>query len=447
MSTSSIGSRTLLAIPELAREIIAILIHPVSTASAAVAQHRLYGLVHGLLNHPVGDLKRRTLLELTAAENRAGHLGAVTWVLLQRLAFFFHPDAATDDDDLFMQRYSQLWSGKIIPAETILDNLHTRDPVPIITQLLVAATDKWPPAQTHHHFIVFIWIQYLGPLLMRPAFTVLPHAELIASIRGGLLLLLRRLIFMNAEALKLGRDGENHAKMYKAATVEIIDEYITPALVWRDVLRAFHSFAKCKSETAALPEQSENIHWRRMMWRYRYCRKAHKACKAHIAEIPDLCAAPGCSRRYGLRMCVCATVLYCSKACQSRHWRSSHRHICPRDYMAHGLNNNIDALKAQKHITHVERLLLRLAAREVVCNERSATALGNHRSVLADFSGQQARPPISYGKMDACAPRNSSAGDVRLWVQIRSDRHLILMQVDIMTREMWMNTAGSRRST
>ncbi|KAL1686357.1 hypothetical protein GGG16DRAFT_128755 [Schizophyllum commune] len=320
--------------PDFFPELFALITHiPKLNKEIASVMHRLFYTFQQLVCSKNPSVATCAWEALMRFEDE--HPGLFAGVMIGRLSWFFNPKGTCSGDDYHLEAYSKL-APLIAMDPVFLRNLATTQAHITLVRVSVLTTTVfvWLKAEPHQHYVLCLWMEFLGRILGRREGQRQTRCMLVDCLDNGLLVFLNRVLTASLD--DVAEAAREHVANCKALVVRLMDDVVIPMSIWPDVLRALRrsdirekglldsSGLACKD-----PRQ-----WRTLAHRFEDFNEAHKAYKKHMANL-QTCANKACPRtneKTKLRLCARARALYCSKACQKAHWRSSHRACCSRNH-------------------------------------------------------------------------------------------------------------------
>ncbi|KAI5888920.1 uncharacterized protein SCHCODRAFT_02584607 [Schizophyllum commune H4-8] len=429
--TNDLAVKAMVAQPDFFPELFALITHiPKLNKEIASIMHRLFYTFQQLVCNKDASVATCAWEALMRFEDE--HPGLFAGVMIGRLSWFFNPKGTCSGDDYHLTAYSEL-APRIATDATLLRNLAaTKAHITLVRiSVLVTTVFAWLEAEPHQHYVLCLWMEFLGCILGQREGQRRTRSMLVECLDCGLLVFLYRILTVRLEDIR--EDSREHAANCKALVVRFMDDVVIPMAVWPAVLYALRrSVARGKvlldSSTLAC---QDSLQWRTLSRRFEDYDAAHKGFKKYIAELRS-CANITCPRSHKnpkLKLCACARAFYCSKACQQAHWRTSHGACCSRDHngLVTVLSSDI-TVEAQdmpnfyrfrdlspSWLTYLDRAFFATCARDQIARygdpnklrDRVSGKLRGVRSVLVDFfvagkvsAAGREHAEITYGAFD-----------------------------------------------
>ncbi|KAL1704270.1 hypothetical protein EV121DRAFT_206038 [Schizophyllum commune] len=429
--TNDLAVKAMVAQPDFFPEVFALITHiPKLNTEIASVMHRLFYTFQQLV------CSKNTFVATCAWEAlrrfEDERPGLFAGVMIGRLSWFFNPKGTCSGDDYHLEAYSKL-APLIAMVPVFLRNLATTQAHITLVRVSVLTTTVfvWLKAEPHQLYVLCLWMEFLGRILGRREGQRQTRCMLVDCLDNGLLVFLNRVL--TARLDDVAEAAREHVANCKALVVRLMDDVVIPMSIWPDVFRALRR--SVVRDNVVLDSSGlackDSRQWRTLACRDEDFNEAHKAYKKHIANL-QTCANKMCSQsdvKTKLRLCACARALYCSKACQKAHWRSSHRACCSRDHngLVIVLSDDI-TVSAQdmpnsyclrdlspSWLTYADRAFFAVCARDQIARYGDADKLRNRvsgklrgvRSVLVDFfvagkvsAAGREQAGITYGSFD-----------------------------------------------
>ncbi|KAI4519324.1 hypothetical protein K525DRAFT_280163 [Schizophyllum commune Loenen D] len=405
--TNYLAVKAMVAQPDFFPELFALITHiPKLNKEIAAVMHRLFYTFQQLVCSKNASVATCAWEALMRFEDERP--GLFVGVMIGRLSWFFNPKGTCSGDDYHLEAYSKL-APRFAMDPVFLRNLATTQAHITLVRVSVLTTTvfAWLKAEPHQHYVLGMWMEFLGRILGRREGQRQTRCMLVDCLHNGLLVFLHRVL--TARLDDVAEAAREHVANCKALVVRLMDDVVIPMSIWPDVLRALRrSVVRDKGllDSAGIACK-DSRQWRTLARRFEDFNEAHKTYKKHIASL-QTCANKMCPRSNGmtkLQLCACARALYCSKACQKAHWRSSHRACCSRDHngLVMVLSDDI-TVAAQDNsyrfrdlspswLTYSDRAFFAVCARDQIARygnpdklrDRVSGKLHGVRSVLVDF--------------------------------------------------------------
>lgn len=269
----------------------------------------------------------RLLAEMAAHEDRQP--GAILRAMFQRMEMMQGVSgSSTESWDHFMDYGTSV--PHLVAFRPVLNGFRHASGVSLLVKVLLRSVPKAAMTEDElenvtegQHLIV-----RLAMSIMDTLFASREHEhEVVEAIRAGILTYIDSILHFVPETGRTGKAWHENAERW-------VRNVLMPAMVWPDVLRA------CMKQTGfckrlADPPSTMKLTWNALAGRFVVICPRYQSFVSRIRALQrDGCSNPDCrtARPQGgkLKMCTCATVFYCSRECQTAHWRSGHKRECPQ---------------------------------------------------------------------------------------------------------------------
>ncbi|TRM62833.1 hypothetical protein BD626DRAFT_593145 [Schizophyllum amplum] len=324
------GRKACLSEPEFAHVCLSVLAHSGLSymATATDSLHRLVEHVYRLLQ----DKKYSARVYSHISEYDERHPGIILHVLVDlSIQILDGPDASWQK---FIPTYIT-FSKTLLASETAFAHFRDTGGMRNITTLLscVLSASATVHAAYRHALVVFGM-----NTLRRMATSGSSNRPVIDSIRAGLLLVFRCILQWPVPGLVLDDKEIQRSREVNRLANDFVHGALLPALVWPGVSRAFQKSLQKTPDIGPGTDFDEAalLHaWPELavvLALHAMCYHVLEQTRESLVKLEYChnteCSAPANART--LKMCACAEVMYCSKACQKAHWRHQHRTECNR---------------------------------------------------------------------------------------------------------------------
>lgn len=157
--------------------------------------------------------------------------------MIGRLSWFFNPKGTCSGDDYHLEAYSKL-APRFAMDPVFLRNLATTQAHITLVRVSVLTTTvfAWLKAEPHQHYVLGMWMEFLGRILGRREGQRQTRCMLVDCLHNGLLVFLHRVL--TARLDDVAEAAREHVANCKALVVRLMDDVVIPMSIWPDVLRA-----------------------------------------------------------------------------------------------------------------------------------------------------------------------------------------------------------------
>lgn len=442
----------LAAQPDFSDVVLSMLHHTLQPSIASVKGYHRYVMIVGYLLIPDDNRLYKRFREDFLRSDERHHPGRALRMILERMEWAYYGEYVTEaEESKQVDTYIRMFStdDTLLGDDEMMTNLKAAGMPVSLARILRRATARTDMVKNHSHrrSILGIWFKTLDVLLNLHPAPSLSLSDVTAALRHGLLTALYLALCTAADT----RDDEEAITNFRRNAANIAGRCLTTGLVWPKVLRAF--------DTAFYREQLDEAtngcnppEWEALISRYQFYTRTRQTYNANLVKIFERCGNTECpfaELDTRLRICPCASVSYCSRACQKTDWRARHHQNCSIIINAPTIASadTITVAHIPDSVSLAERIYLKRCAAEYLMEYGDPEAMRDICSVLVDLiNPQQPYPSVKYGELDSL-PGIGEFDEryIHIYVRVRRSGYVILIEVEVKWRNWWVKAAGSRR--